>query len=224
MPTDKKFQKLKAPWPTKKVMDQIYEKKLWGRNQADFYSGEGSHLPEIVNPYVESVTAFLTSFKTRLTVCDLGCGDFNVGKQLFPFTQKYVAVDIVADLIEYNQKIFKAENLEFLCLDIAMADIPIADCVLLRHVLQHLSNAEVQRIVDKLAQYKYVILTEHLPLRDFVPNVDILSGQGIRLKKQSGISLTDPPFNFNYKDEQQIVSTILKDGKGRVVTTLYTVF
>jgi SAM-dependent methyltransferase len=224
MPTENKFQKLKVPWPTKQVMDQIYEKKLWGGPSADFYSGEGSHLPEIVSPYVESVRSFLTSFKTPLTVCDLGCGDFNVGKQLVPFTQKYVAVDIVADLIEYNRKTFKTENLEFLCLDIATADLPVADCVLLRQVLQHLSNAEVHQIVEKLAKYKYVILTEHLPQGNFVPNVDILSGQGIRLKKQSGISLKDQPFNFNVKEEKQLVSTLPKDGKGRVVTTLYTVF
>ncbi len=224
MPTDNKFQKLKTPWPTKQVMDQIYEKKLWGGQSVDFYSGEGSHLPEIVNPYIESVTSFLTSFKTPLTVCDLGCGDFNVGKQLVPFTKKYVAIDIVADLIEYNQKTFKAENLEFQCLDIADAELPAADCVLLRQVLQHLSNAEVQRIVEKLTQYKYVILTEHLPQGDFVPNVDILSGQGIRLKKQSGICLKDHPFNFKFKEEQPLVSSVPKDGKGMVVTTLYTVF
>jgi SAM-dependent methyltransferase len=224
MPTDNKFQKLKTPWPTKKVMDQIYEKKLWGGQSEDFYSGEGSHLPEIVNPYIESVTSFLTSFKDPLTVCDLGCGDFNVGKQLVPFTKKYVAVDIVADLIEYNQKTFKAENLEFQCLDIAEEELPAADCVLLRQVLQHLSNAEVQRIVEKLTQYKYIILTEHLPQGDFVPNLDILSGQGIRLKKQSGICLKDHPFNFKFKAEQPLVSTKPKDGKGIVVTIVYTVF
>jgi SAM-dependent methyltransferase len=224
MPTDNKFQKLKTPWPTKKVMDQIYEKKLWGGQSEDFYSGEGSHLPEIVNPYIESVTSFLTSFKDPLTVCDLGCGDFNVGKQLVPFTKKYVAVDIVADLIEYNRKTFKAENLEFQCLDIAEEELPAADCVLLRQVLQHLSNAEVQRIVEKLTQYKYIILTEHLPQGDFVPNLDILSGQGIRLKKQSGICLKDHPFNFKFKAEQPLVSTKPKDGKGIVVTIVYTVF
>ncbi len=205
-------------------MDQIYEKKLWGSNHADFYSGEGSHLPEIVNPYVVAVTSFLTSFKNPLTVCDLGCGDFNVGKQLVSFTKKYVAIDIVADLIEYNRKKFKAENIEFQCMDIADAELPAADCVLLRQVLQHLSNAEVQRIVEKLTQYKYVILTEHVPQGDFVPNADILSGQGIRLKKQSGISLKVSPFNFNFKEDKQLVSTIPKDGKGIVTTTLYTVF
>ena len=179
-----KTKRIKKPWPTKDVMEQIYEKKLWGGNTYDFYSGTGSHNPEIVDPYIEVVASFLTSFKSPITVCDLGCGDFNVGKELVKYTKSYVAVDIVTTLITHNKEKFKRDNLEFRCLDIAVDDLPSADCALLRQVLQHLSNAEVQSIVSKLASFKYVILTEHLPEGDFVPNKDIISGQGIRLKKQ----------------------------------------
>ncbi|NKI27988.1 class I SAM-dependent methyltransferase [Arenibacter sp. 6A1] len=215
-------QREKKPWPTKAAMEQVYEMKLWGGNNADFYSGEGSHDPEIVFPYLAAVTSFLTSFESPLTVCDLGCGDFNVGIELVQHTKKYVALDIVADLIEYNKEKFKEENLEFLCLDIAVADLPSGDCAIIRQVLQHLSNTEVQSIVNKLTAFKYVILTEHLPEGDFVPNKEIISGQGIRLKKQSGINLLAPPFNFKVKEEKQLLSVTLKDGKGVIVTTLYT--
>ena len=214
----------KQPWPTKDAMEQVYAMKLWGNNDSDFYSGEGSHNPEIVRPYVNVLKTFLTSFNEPLVVCDLGCGDFNVGKELVAYTDKYVAVDIVADLIAYNKEKFKAENLEFHCLDIAINNLPSGDCVLLRQVLQHLSNTEIQSIVTKLANFKYVILTEHLPQGDFVANKDIISGQGIRLKKQSGLNLLTAPFNFKVKDEKQLLSTILKDSKGVIVTTLYTVF
>ena len=93
----------KQPWPTKDAMDQVYKLKLWGSNSSEFYSGEGSHLPEIVTPYIEKVTSFLKSFEKPLIVCDLGCGDFNIGKELFPFTEKYFAIDIVQDLIEFNK-------------------------------------------------------------------------------------------------------------------------
>ena len=86
-------------------------------------------------------------------VCDLGCGDFNIGKQLVKHTKKYVAVDIVTALIAYNTEKYKEENLEFLCLDIAVDDLPAGDCALLRQVLQHLSNAEVQAIVRKLTDF-----------------------------------------------------------------------
>lgn len=139
-------------------------------------------------------------------------------------TKKYVAVDIVADLIDRNRATFKAAHLEFHCLDIAVDDLPSGDCALLRQVLQHLSNAEVQDIASKLVDFKYVVVTEHLPEGEFTPNKDIISGQGIRLKKQSGLDLLAPPFNFKVKEEKQLLSVVLDDGKGVVVTTLYSVF
>jgi len=216
--------RVKKPWPTKDAMEQVYAMKLWGDNKSDFYSGVGSHNPNIVNPYIDTLSSFLTSFKSPLVVCDLGCGDFNVGNQLVKHAKKYVAVDIVADLIDNNKKKYKAENLEFYCLDIAVNDLPSGDCALLRQVLQHLSNAEIQSIVRKLTDYKYVIVTEHLPQGDFLPNKEIISGQGTRLKKQSGLNLLAPPFNFKVKEVKQLLSVNLNDRKGVIVTTIYKIF
>ena len=212
----------KSPWPTKAAMSQVYKKNLWGGKNYDFYSGEGSHNPQIINPYINVLTAFLTSFTSPLTVCDLGCGDFNVGKELVKHTQKYIAVDIVAELIVRNKDKFKEENLEFHYLDIAKDELPFADCALLRQVLQHLSNEEVQSIVSKLSNFKYLILTEHLPDGAFEPNKDIISGQGTRLKKQSGINLLAPPFNFKVEEERELLSVNLNNSDGVIVTTLYT--
>lgn len=218
------IKRIKNPWPTKDAMEQVYIMKLWGRNESDFYSGSGSHDPELVNRYIEVLKSFLTSFKSPLTVCDLGCGDFNVGKELVKHTKKYVAVDIVAKLIERNKGKFKQENLEFCCLDIAADDLPSGDCVILRQVLQHLSNAEVQNITRKLLNFKYVILTEHLPEGDFVPNKDIISGQGIRLKKRSGVNLLAAPFNLQVLEEKKLLSISSNDFEGVIVTTLYKIF
>jgi len=216
--------RLKTPWPTKDVMQQVYEMQLWGSNTSKFYSGEGSHEPELVTPYVEVVSSFLNSFETPLTVCDLGCGDFNIGKNLVKFTASYIAIDIVEDLILYNKKHFKADHLEFFCLDIAVDDLPAGDCVILRQVLQHLSNVEITRVLAKLSRFKYVILTEHIPSGAFIPNKDLISGQGIRLKKKSGVNVLEPPFCFPVKNNQTLGSVVPKDGKGIIVTTLYTVF
>jgi hypothetical protein len=221
---ENKPKKVKMPWPTKKAMIQVYEQKLWGENASEFYSGSGSHQPEIVNPYITSVQSFLKSFKKPLVVCDLGCGDFNVGNKLVEYTQKYIAIDIVPNLINYNKKNFKEENLEFCCLDIAKDELPSGDCVLLRQVLQHLSNKEVQRIVAKLAAFKYVILTEHIPNGNFIANKDIISGQGIRIKKKSGINLLASPFNFKIIEEKELSIIKLEENKGVIVTTLYQVF
>lgn len=214
----------KPAWPTKEAMEQVYANKLWGDNQSCFYSGEGSHHPELVDPYLAVVTTFLNSFENPLVVCDLGCGDFNVGKELVKHTKNYVAVDIVKDLIDYNKEKFTADNLEFLCLDLAKGGLPSGNCAILRQVLQHLSNAEVQSIVKKLAAYQYVILTEHIPEGDFIANKEIISGQGIRLKKQSGINIIAPPFNLKVVEEKELISVRLKEDKGLIKTKLYKLY
>ena len=216
--------KEKKPWPTKDVMNQIYEMNLWGGNQFDFYSGSGSHDPKIIDPYLKVLIAFLESYNPPLIVCDLGCGDFNIGKHLTKYSKKYIAIDIVENLIERNKHIYKADNLEFHSLDIIEDELPEGDYIILRQVLQHLSNKDIEKVTKKIVAYKYIILTEHIPLGNFVPNKDIVSGQGIRLKQNSGVNILEPPFNLKIKDQKQLGEYILENEKGRIVTTLYEVF
>lgn len=217
------IEKIKKPWPTKAVMNQIYEQHLWGGEAFDFYSGHGSHDQKIINPFLKSLTAFLKSHNTPLVICDLGCGDFNIGKHLTKYSKKYYAIDIVEKLIDRNKSQYKANNLEFHCLDIVKDKLPHADCAILRQVLQHLSNSEIQQVVEKLVNYKYVILTEHIPLGDFAPNKDIISGQGIRLKQHSGVEILEAPFNLIIKAQKKLDEYLLENNKGRIVTTLYTI-
>lgn len=221
MSTAKKHTKNKQPWPTKDAMAQVYDLNLWGGMSTEFYSGEGSHNPEIVKPYIASVTTFLKSFESALSVCDLGCGDFNIGKELVKHTNKYIAVDVVDDLIIFNKEKFKADNLEFRCLDIAVDVLPSADCVIIRQVLQHLSNTEVLCVLQKLVNYKYIILTEHIPNGEFLSNKDIISGQGIRLKKKSGLNILEAPFNFQVKEMIELQSFCLDQNKGIIKTIVY---
>lgn len=211
----------KKAWPTAAAMIQIYEKHLWGTNGALFYSGDGSHDPDIVTPYLHATLKFLSSFQKKISICDLGCGDFNIGKHMMHHTHSYTGVDIVPDLIQHNQSVFGSDQVNFTQLDIAKDDVPPADIAILRQVLQHLSNSEILEIIPKLYQYKYLILTEHLPLNVQVPNVDIISGQGIRLKKNSGVVLTAPPFNLAYKNATQWIATVLPNNKGVIRTICY---
>ncbi|WP_188374190.1 class I SAM-dependent methyltransferase [Winogradskyella haliclonae] len=203
-------------------MEQIYKQHLWGGNTFDYYSGEGSHKENIAKPYIETVSDFLKSHDLKLSVCDLGCGDFNIGKELITYAENYIAIDIVESLIERNKALFRAENLEFQCLDISKNKLPKADCVIIRQVLQHLSNTEIQQILEKLKAYKYIILTEHLPVGDFTPNKDKIASQGIRLKQQSGVEILKAPFNFQVKKEELLHEVILENDKGKIVTTLFT--
>ena len=168
--------------------------------------------------------AFLKYHNKPLIVCDLGCGDFNIGKHLTKYTKKYIAIDIVENLIHRNKNLYKENNLEFHCLDISKDDLPPGDCIILRQVLQHLSNREIQNVLKKIANYKYIILTEHIPLGNFISNKDIISGQGIRLKKNSGVNVLEAPFNLKIKDQKRLDEHILENNKGQIITTLYDLF
>ncbi len=216
--------KAKLPWPTKAAMTQIYEQHLWGGKGHDFYSGSGSHDQEITTPYLNAVSSFLQAHDTPLRVCDLGCGDFNIGRELLKYSSAYNAVDIVEALINRNMQYYKAPHLKFHCLDIAKDQLPKADCIILRQVLQHLSNSEIKEVVFKLKAYPYVLLTEHLPENNFTPNLDIISGQGIRLKHHSGVDILKAPFNFKIKAQRLLNTCVLAPGKGCIVTKLYEVF
>lgn len=213
--------KNKKPWPTDAAMKQVYEKQLWGTNGTLYYSGQGSHDPYIVAPYIKAIRAFLDTFKNKMRICDLGCGDHNIGSYLTMYASSYTGVDIVPDLILHNNLKYGGDLVNFVHLDIAQDDLPQADIVILRQVLQHLSNSEILQIISKLYQYKYLVLTEHLPNGDFIPNLDIISGQGIRLKKNSGVVLTTTPFNLTYKKATELISTVLPTNKGKIKTTCY---
>jgi len=213
--------KHKIPWPTKAAMEQIYQMKLWGGSTYDFYSGDGSYHTEITQPYIKEVQKFLETFQKPIVVCDLGCGDFNIGKDLFNYSKYYYALDIVETLINRNIEKFKASNLEFNCVDIANEELPKADCAIVRQVLQHLSNREVEQVIEKLKKFKYIILTEHIPSTEFTSNKDIISGQGIRLKKNSGLDILKPPFNFEPKETKELLVTELENDKGTIVTKLF---
>lgn len=210
----------KNRWPTKAVMRQIYEESFWGGKELDFYSGDGSHKPEIIDPYVNVLKKFFQTFEHPISVCDLGCGDFNVGRQLVASTQKYIAIDIVETLVARNKTLFLNEKLQFLCLDIAKDALPQADVAIVRQVLQHLSNTEILEIIPRLNQYQFILITEHLPLASFESNLDMITGQGNRLKIKSGVVLTDAPFYLS-PIKQEVLLELPVDAKSCIKTILY---
>jgi len=155
---------------------------------------------------------------------DLGCGDFNVGGQLRPYCGSYVACDVVPALIRRNNDKFAGTKVDFRCIDIVEDDLPQGDIVFLRQVLQHLGNTQILRVVRKLYQYKFLVLTEHIPTSPaFLPNRDKATGGGIRLKQGSGVVLTEFPFLLRVKSESVICTTneSFAQYPGLIRTTLY---
>ncbi|MHB8899270.1 MAG: class I SAM-dependent methyltransferase [Thermoguttaceae bacterium] len=183
----------------REVFSDIYRRRRWGRSDGRIgCSGAGSTTSAVVEPYVELIRGFLQSLGSQVTVVDLGCGDFTIGRRIVPLCSRYVGVDVVPELIKHHRAANAAKNVEFRCLDISKDELPIGDVCLVRQVLQHLSNREIAAVVGKLSQYRFVFVTEHQPTdRDHaVPNRDIAHGRRIRLLNNSGVYLDAPPFDL----------------------------
>jgi len=211
--------------PVEEIFSAIYRERRWGAGpEGDFFSGSGSRSSAVVSAYVNAVGEFLKSRPRPPSVADLGCGDFNVGKHLLPYCRRYVACDVVPALIDNNKVKFVGLPVDFRCIDIIEDDLPDGDIVFLRQVLQHLSNADILKVVQKLHRYRFLVLTEHVPVDPAFPtNLDKPTGGGIRLPLSSGVVITEAPFLLSVKSSS-IICTIGQSHAqypGLIRTTLY---
>lgn len=175
----------------------------------------------MLDEYVEVLQSFVGEREEIKTIVDLGCGDFNVGKRISPLFKEYVGIDIVEKLMERNQSKFGSKSVSFICKDITSDELPSADMVCIRQVLQHLSNKDIQNFLNNIrGKYKYLVVTEtlHRSWR-FKANRDIFSGPGVRFHRKSGVVLDLPPFNLPYEEKHLLCEPAL--GKEFVVTVLY---
>ena len=203
--------------PVREVFAEIYRRRLCdggasSNGDGRFYSGPGSDLA-VSAPYVEAVQRVIREYNIT-SIADLGCGDFRVGLQLVQPGLSYHGIDVVKDLVEFNTGRFASSNVCFSCRDIIEDELPVADLCLIRQVLQHLSNQQVQRVLKRCEQYPFVIVTQHLPSRSFTwePNLDIEHGFETRIDFGSGLVLDQPPFNRAIKQvlcEVQLVDDTL---------------
>jgi hypothetical protein len=168
------------------VFAKIYATNAWGGSAGEFYSGLGSD-DQITSKYIEFVSRFIVENRISSTL-DLGCGDFRVGSRV---PGPVIGVDVVPSLIERNRQSYP--KTEFYVLDMIQDELPIADLCLVRQVFQHLSNAQILRVLPRLSHYHYVLVTEHQFLQTSRPNLDKLPGPDIR--KDSGVFLELPPFS-----------------------------
>jgi hypothetical protein len=205
------------------IFSSTYINYRWGRGPGGFklYSGDGSHKPEIIEGYISKVSQFLESLNGEVTVVDIGCGDFNIGNQLCKHADTYIACDVVPAVIQSNKVKYLQENVKFEILDAVTGQIPSGNVVILRQVLQHLSNKDIGLILEKIRyNYQYLVFTDHQPLTlNWNPNVDKETGPNVRSEFSSGLDLTKAPFDLPIKEAQLMDS--VKTDDGNIRTFLY---
>lgn len=181
------------------VFTRIYAKNQWGGSPGEFFSGAGTVLEGAPDAYFEILKELsVTEAFKDATFVDLGCGDFRIGRRIAELSSAYVGVDVVRGLVEYNQTFYGRPRISFRHLDITTDSLPSGDVCLVRQVLQHLSNEEIGLVLEKLQNFRWVIITEHHPsTSDFLPNLDKVHGADIRLRNNSGVVLSSPPFSIS---------------------------
>lgn len=185
----------------------IYKEQRWGKgDNGEFFSGHGSR-GKVVGEYVDLIGRFIgeySSSKSGITIVDLGCGDFAVGRSLterikgIPY--RYIGCDIVPELIAYNTRTFSSDKIIFKQLDIVQDDLPPGDICLVRQVFQHLSNRDIELALSKLAIYGNVFITEGYPVINEGPiNPDKPVGFDVRFNWRTGrgrgVELDQAPYN-----------------------------
>jgi hypothetical protein len=184
---------------TEDIFTEIYAQNKWANTGREFDSGVGSNDERITTTYIRAVQGWLESIdSTKLTIVDLGCGDFRIGQHFIAHCAHYVGADIVRPLVQYNAAHFASPKVEFIHLNIIEGPLPDGDVCFLRQVLQHLSNDQVQSVLHQLKKYRWSVITEHHPSAKYLrkPNLDKPHGADIRLFDGSGVYLNQPPFSI----------------------------
>jgi len=198
------------------AFSHIYANRVWSKGSTEeFNSGDGSGIE-----FTAQYWAFLKNFirnKSIGTVVDLGCGDFRVGRMIADAGLGYIGADVVPELIAYNTRHFGTDQVSFRCLDITRETVPDGDLCLIRQVFQHLSNSEIIAALGQCGRFRYVLVSEHLPILGPVkPNLDKPHGPDIRLYRNSGVFLDAPPFSQHVQtvlevpvDSRSVIRTVL---------------
>jgi SAM-dependent methyltransferase len=177
------------------VFTEVYAKGMWGKSEDGISSGPGS-VAENFTQYVDFVSEFVATHGIK-SVVDFGCGDFQVGRRLRLGDATYLGCDIVRPVIERNSGSFSSKSVSFRHFDLLGDEpYPNGELCLIRQVLQHFSNAAVTKVLQRVQNYPYVLLTDAIMPGDAaVENYDIDTSHLSRTIFGSGLRLELPPFS-----------------------------
>jgi len=168
------------------TFNRIYAEGTWGRDASGRgVSGTGSTLA-ITQEYRAYIEDFIRTHGVT-SVVDAGSGDWGFSSAIDWGGASYLGVDIASDVVAAVRSRHETDKVRFQVGDIT-DELPPADLLISKDVLQHLSNDLVHKFIRnnlRPGRYKWVILTNDRGSG----NPDVASG-GHR-----GIDLAAPPFD-----------------------------
>ena len=175
--------------------ERIFENNLWGGEESK--SGVGSTL-DATTKLRAGLLEIIEATKCRVLV-DCPCGDFNWISEIAAAVERYIGADVVAALIDKNNRRYATEKITFMTKDLTREALPQGDLFICRDCLVHLSFQNCRRAIENIKQSgaKWLIATTFTSLES---NIDIEDGDWRALNMQAS------PFFF-----PSPVSTIVED-------------
>lgn len=182
------FEKLKKQGEslsTEDTFHKIFQSNHWIGDKS--VSGQGSddeqtreisiQIPRLINEL--GIKSFL----------DVPCGDFHWFSKLNVNLDSYTGGDIISEIVEKNNALYKTDSRAFIKLDLIEDSLPKADILLCRDCLVHLSYHDIEKVLENIRRSGIpYLLTTTFPNCD--QNLDITTGDW-RI-----INLEKAPFNL----------------------------
>lgn len=137
------------------IFDDIYRNDRWQGG-----SGAGSR-EEATRDY----RVFLQDFMRRnavASVVDMGCGDWQFSRHMDWSGIDYTGTDASAVVLETTRDCTRP-GVRFLQTNAVTDDLPAADLLIVKDVLQHWSNADILAFLPQLAKYRSALITSSFP-------------------------------------------------------------
>ncbi len=170
---------------TEDVFTTIYQKQYWGNKES--VSGDGSTKEETQN--IANHLPHLFKEYGIQSMLDIPCGDYYWMQHVTKDGVAYTGGDIVADLVESNNRKFEKQGVTFKHLDLTKSDLPKVDLVFTRDCLVHLSEDKVFAAINNIKRSgsKYFMTTTFTTR---TANKDIITGDW------RAVNLQIAPYNF----------------------------
>jgi hypothetical protein len=165
--------------------ERIYATNLW--SDPETRSGVGSSL-DSTRVLRAALPKALHELEARVLL-DVPCGDFTWMKHVDLGGVEYIGGDIVATIVERNQRLYSDASRRFISLDLTRDDLPPADVLICRDCMVHLSYPNIESALANIARsrIRYLFMTSFPGRGD---NKDVADGDWRPLDFEA------PPFSF----------------------------
>ena len=162
----------------KEEFTRVYRENVWGG------SGGGAG-PEVSEPFATIASDLIRKHNVK-RVLDIGCGSAWPATLIDLNGAEYTGVDVVASVI--GQARSQHPQWKFIEADALTDSLPDADLVLLKEITQHLSDADIQTLIERLRKYPMVL---HCSVAESMNKPRKISDFNTR-----GVALSLPPFEL----------------------------